>query len=163
VKRLLLALFVAASAQAMPAGGELFGDLARVLGDRRLRKLLTVFVVNGIASALPAILVLFFVADLTLPAALLADMADIAEAGNGCAAKEAQAGGYFGWWNLVAKLNLALAAGLSLPLLDLVGYRPGVAGATLGLSAVYCLLPLFFKIIAAVFAWRWRKILESAS
>ena len=73
------------------------------------------------------------------------------------------AGGYFGWWNLVAKLNLALAAGLSLPLLDLLGYRPGAVGPTLGLSAVYCLLPIFFKTIAAVLAWRWRKTLESSS
>jgi len=99
-------------------------------------------------------------ADLTLPAALLAD---IAEAGNGHAAKKAQAGGYFGWWNLVAKLNLALAAGLALPLLDLAGYRPGVAGASVGLSAVYCLLPLFFKTLAAVLAWHWRNVLESSS
>jgi hypothetical protein len=66
----------------------------------------------------------------------------------------------FGWWNLVAKLNLALAAGLSLPLLDLVGYQPGVDEATRGLAAVYCLLPLFFKTTAAVLAWRWRKTLE---
>ncbi len=224
--------------QRLPADGKLFGDLWRVLGDVRFRKLLTVFVVNGIAAALPATLVLFFVADvlqaeawggaflalyfvsgilflpvwvtlsrrygrvpawvasmivavaafswawtlgagddlafavicllsgaalgadLTLPAALLAD---IAEAGNGRQGRAAQAGGYFGWWNLVAKLNLALAAGLSLPLLDLLGYRPGVVEATLGLSAVYCLLPLFFKTIAAVLAWRWRKILESSS
>ena len=99
-------------------------------------------------------------ADLTLPAALLAD---IAEAGSGGRGRRAQAGGYFGWWNLVAKLNLALAAGLSLPLLDLLGYRPGAVGTTLGLSAVYCLLPIFFKTIAAILAWRWRKTLESSS
>ena len=74
--------------------------------------------------------------------------------------RSAQAGAYFGWWNLVAKLNLALAAGLSLPLLDLVGYRPGVAAATAGLAAVYCLLPLLFKSIAAILAWRWRRTLE---
>jgi hypothetical protein len=45
-------------------------------------------------------------------------------------------------------------------LLDLVGYRPGVAGATAGLAAVYCLLPLLFKSIAAILAWRWRRMLE---
>jgi len=102
-------------------------------------------------------------ADLTLPAALLAD---IAETGNGRPrqpGQPAQAGAYFGWWNLVAKLNLALAAGLALPLLDRLGYQPGVAEATFGLSAVYCLLPLFFKTIAAVLAWRWRATLESSS
>jgi hypothetical protein len=74
-------------------------------------------------------------------------------------ARPAQAGAYFGWWNLVAKLNLALAAGLSLPLLDLVGYRPGDETAQ-GLAAVYCLLPLLFKTMAAALAWRWRKTLE---
>ena len=96
-------------------------------------------------------------ADLTLPAALLADLA---ESGRGSAA---QAGAYFGWWNLVAKLNLALAAGLSLPLLDLAGYRPGDFASTAGLSAVYCLLPLCFKSLAAALAWRWRNTLESSS
>jgi Na+/melibiose symporter-like transporter len=45
------------------ASGNLFGDLRAVLNDRRFRRLLTVFVVNGIAAALPATLVLFFVAD----------------------------------------------------------------------------------------------------
>jgi len=50
-----------------------------------------------------------------------------------------------------------------LPLLDWLGYQPGVAEATLGLSAVYCLLPLCFKTIAAALAWRWRATLESAS
>jgi GPH family glycoside/pentoside/hexuronide:cation symporter len=45
------------------ASGNLFGDLRAVLNDRRFRRLLTVFVVNGVAAALPATLVLFFVAD----------------------------------------------------------------------------------------------------
>ena len=34
-------------------------------------------------------------------------------------------GAYFGWWNFATKLNLALAAGLALPLLALLGYTPG--------------------------------------
>lgn len=232
-----------ASVGHIPARGKLLGDLWRVLGNLRFRRLLAVFVVNGIAAALPATLVLFFVADvlqaeawsgaflalyfvsgiaflplwvflsrrfgrvpawvasmavaiaafswawllgagdvwafavicllsgaalgadLTLPAALLADIAEGRVAGSDDEEENhsAQAGGYFGWWNLVAKLNLALAAGLSLPLLDMAGYRPGDFTATSGLSAVYCLLPLLFKTIAAVLAWRWRKILESSS
>ncbi len=45
-------------------------------------------------------------------------------------------------------------------LLELVGYRPGEGGATAGLAAVYCLLPLVFKSIAAVLAWQWRSTLE---
>ena len=34
-------------------------------------------------------------------------------------------GAYFGWWNFATKLNLALAAGLALPLLAVFGYTPG--------------------------------------
>ncbi|KFB69401.1 MFS transporter [Candidatus Accumulibacter vicinus] len=237
----LLLLFLASwtllgtppSAERLPASGRLLGNLRGVLDDGRFRRLLAVFVVNGIAAALPATLVLFYVADvlqaeawsgaflalyfvsgvaflplwvalarrfgrvrtwvasmlvavasfvwawglgagdvwpfavvcllsgaalgadLTLPAALLADLCERPTGG-----RSAQAGAYFGWWNLVAKLNLALAAGLSLPLLDLVGYQPGVAAATAGLAAVYCLLPLLFKSIAAILAWRWRRTLE---
>ena len=226
------------AAHRLPASGKLISDLWRVLGEQPFRRLLTVFVVNGIAAALPATLVLFFVADvlqaeawggaflalyfvsgiiflplwvtlarrfgrvpawvgsmavavaafswawilgpgdvkafavicllsgaalgadLTLPAALLADLAESRPTAIGMSS---QTGSYFGWWNLVAKLNLALAAGLSLPLLDLAGYRPGVIEAVTGLSAVYCLLPLCFKTLAAVLVWRWRETLESSS
>ena len=251
----------------------LIASLRRPLADARFRRLLAVFVVNGVAAALPATLVLFFVADvlqaaawsgaflglyfvsgvvflplwvalarrigrvpawslamatacaafvwaaglsagdvwpfavvcvlsgaafgadLALPAALLADIARgvsagcpgsdamLAPAAPGAAdsaasqteapspahapaaadaSAGAQAGGYFGWWNLVSKLNLALAAGVALPLLDLAGYRPGVtdAAALSGLVAVYCGLPIVFKTLAAALAWRWRHQLE---
>lgn len=239
---LLTLLGTPATAPPRPAAGKLLGQLRRVLDDLRFRRLLAVFVASGIAAALPATLVLFFVADvlqaeawggaflalyfvsgvvflpgwvllsrrlgrvrawlasmgvavaafswawtlgandawsfaaicllcgaalgadLTLPAALLADIAEAGKAlGGGDGKHRAQAGAYFGWWNLVAKLNLALAAGLSLPLLDLAGYRPGEPATASGLSAVYCLLPLLFKTLAAALAWRWRKILESSS
>lgn len=206
----------------------------RAFSDRRFRLLLAVFAVNGIAAALPATLVLFFVtdvlqaeawsgaflalyfvagmaglplwvalsrrigrvrswllamalacaafagaivlgagdvwpfalvclasglalgADLALPSALLADIAESREA-------KAGVGGYFGWWNLVAKLNLALAAGIALPLLGALGYRPGGTDGLLALALVYCLLPVFFKLIAAALAWRWRHDLEVVS
>ena len=234
---------VARAAPRQPANAALPGELFAVLRDRRFLHLLALFVVNGIAAALPATLVLFFVADvlqaqawagaflalyfisgvvflpgwvalarrsgrvpawvasmiiasaafswaaslgagdlwafaaicllsgaalgadLTLPAALLADMTQqrsAARAGRDVV-PSAPAGAYFGWWTLVAKLNLALAAGLSLPLLDLVGYRPGDPASTSGLSAVYGLLPIAFKSLAAALAWRWRKTLESSS
>ncbi|WP_313953659.1 MFS transporter [Accumulibacter sp.] len=234
-----------AAARTAPTGS-LLGDLRGVLEEQRFRRLLAVFVVNGIAAALPATLVLFYVADvlqaeawsgaflalyfvsgvaflplwvtlsrrfgrvrswivsmlvavasfawawglgagdvwpfavvcllsgaalgadLTLPAALLADIAEFGGRGSDASSevetaentRPAQAGAYFGWWNLVAKLNLALAAGLSLPLLQSVGYRPGVVETTAGLAAVYCLLPLLFKTAAALLAWRWRSTLE---
>ncbi len=81
--------------------------------------------------------------DLVLPGALLAGL--IAEAGDrGHAA-------YFGWWNFASKLNLALAAGLALPLLGWLGYTPGerdIGGLAL-LSACYCLLPCGLKALAA--------------
>ncbi|MBE2260602.1 MAG: MFS transporter [Candidatus Accumulibacter sp.] len=221
-----------------PASGSLLGDLRGVFADHRFRRLLAVFVVNGVAAALPATLVLFYVADvlqaetwsgpflalyfvsgvaflplwvvlarrvgrvrswiasmlvavasfawawglgagdvwpfavvcllsgaalgadLTLPAALLADLSEHRRSADGAGSRPAQAGAYFGWWNLVGKLNLALAAGLSLPLLDLVGYQPGVAGTASGLAAIYCLLPLLFKTLAGLLAWRWRGTLE---
>ena len=55
-----------------------------------------------------------------------------------------------GWWNLATKLNLALAAGLALPLLALGGYAPGQRepGAQLTLSLAYGLLPCLLKLLA---------------
>ena len=84
-------------------------------------------------------------ADLTIPSALLAGV--IADAGDRGQAE----GAYFGWWNFATKLNLALAAGLTLPLLDLLGYTPGTraAEALLSLTLVYSLLPVVIKVVAA--------------
>lgn len=196
------------------------------------RRLLAVFVVNGVASAVPATLVLFFVrdrleapawepaflaayfaagalsipvwvrlagriglsrawlagmllavaafvgaaalgrgdtagflavclasgaalgADLTLPGALLTGAVQRAgHAGRG-------EGAYVGWWNCAAKLTLALAAGLALPLLQWAGYEPGSRepAALAALTAAYCLLPCVLKLAAAALlratAWR---------
>jgi glycoside/pentoside/hexuronide:cation symporter, GPH family len=198
------------------------------LGDTAFRRLLLVFVANGIASALPATLFLFFVADvlqmesasgpllalyfvagaasltlwvrlaarygrvaawfaamllsiaafagasllgagdlwlfaaiclasgmalgadLALPAAIAADIGE----------RLRQAGACFGVWNFVAKLNLALAAGLALPLLAALGYQPGQATGLSALVFAYALLPLAFKAVAAGLLWRWRSTLE---
>ncbi|MBX3653829.1 MAG: MFS transporter [Ramlibacter sp.] len=190
----------------------------------RFRRLLAVFILNGIASAVPATLVLFFVqdrlqaprqmepaflgsyflsaalsmplwlravrrfglahcwlagmvlamavfiwatrlgtgdawpflmvcvlsglalgTDLALPGALLAGV--IADAGDRGQAE----GAYFGWWNFATKLNLALAAGLALPLLGLLGYTPGnrSESALQVLVLAYCLLPCALKLLAA--------------
>ena len=192
----------------------------RPLASADFRRLLAIYLVNGIASAIPATLVLFFVrdrldarafeplflggyfafgalsvpawvaavrryglarcwlagmfvsiaafgwagtlgpgdvvpfaivcaasglalgADLTLPPALLAGV--IQRAGDG---KRGE-GAYFGWWNFATKLNLALAAGVSLPALQWLGYSPGSRSAD-GLHALviaYCALPCLLKL-----------------
>jgi len=213
------------------ANQPLLPSLRRVFADIAFRRLLLVFVANGIAAALPATLFLFFVADvlrleaasgpllalyfvagaaslplwvglaarygrvaawllamglsilafagasqlgsgdlwpfaaiclasglalgadLALPAAIAADLGE----------RQGQAGACFGVWNFVAKLNLALAAGLSLPLLGLLGYVPGGAGGLPALTFAYALLPLAFRALAAALLWRWRLSLEIES
>jgi len=85
-------------------------------------------------------------ADLTIPSALLVGV--IADAGDSGRAE----GAYFGWWNFATKLNLALAAGLTLPLLELMGYTPGTLQpqALTALTIVYCLVPIAIKLVAAL-------------
>lgn len=209
----------------------LWPALRLTLGDGAYRRLLIIFIANGIAAALPATLVLFFVADILhasdyagaflalyfvagvaglplwlrlaarigrvrawLGGMLLAGVAFVAAfalgPGDGvafafvCLATglalgadivfpaamaadlgEAQGrpGAFFGCWNLVAKLNLALAAGLALPLLAWLGYQPGVVGGEAALSATYALLPLVFKLLAALLLWHWASRLEKIS
>ena len=84
--------------------------------------------------------------DLVLPGALLAGV--IVRAGD----RGRSEGSYFGWWNFATKLNLALAAGLSLPLLGWLGYVPGArdAHAAALLTTAYCLLPCALKALAAM-------------
>ena len=98
-------------------------------------------------------------ADLALPGALLAGV--IQRAGHGGRLE----GAYFGWWNFATKLNLALAAGIALPLLALFGYAPGSrdADALQALTLAYCLLPCVLKLLAAALLWwRWIRHPEEA-
>ena len=93
-------------------------------------------------------------ADLALPAAIAADLGE----------RQGQTGACFGVWNFVAKLNLALAAGIALPLLTWLGYVPGTAQSNAqgiaALSFAYAVLPLLFKLLALALLWRWRHPLE---
>jgi Na+/melibiose symporter-like transporter len=235
-----LATFAGAPPAAAPAGDASPRlPLSAVFDDPRFGRLLIVLAVGGIASAIPATLVLFFIADvlqlqewqglflviyfvcgglalpgwvalarrhgkvrawmasmvlaigsfvwaflldagdglafalicatsgaalgaeLALPPALLADLlADGRRAGR----KAAGAGAYFGVWNFVTKFNLALAAGIALPLVALFGYKVG-AGDTasqglVALAATYALLPAAIKVISLLLLWRWRHQFE---
>ena len=104
-------------------------------------------------------------ADLAIPPAILASLVDRERGGLPRATS-------FGVWNLVTKLNLALAAGIGLPLLSAFGYVPspvddtpsaigsmvpdaatgaGESGSDgmLALTLVYAGLPCLLKLIAA--------------
>ena len=84
-------------------------------------------------------------ADLALPGALLAGV--VAAQGD----SGRHEGAYFGWWNFATKLNLALAAGLALPLLGALGYSPGTRDpeALRTLAWAYAVLPCALKLMAA--------------
>ena len=218
-----LALLRKAPQPARAVSAEAALTLPKPFANPSFRKLLTIYLVNGIASAVPATLVLFFIrdrlqapqfeplflasyfaagalsiplwvrgvarfglarawlagmllaivvfiwaaglgaaevaaftavcllsgvalgADLTLPSALLAGV--IQRAGHAGHAE----GAYFGWWNFATKLNLALAAGVSLPALQALGYAPGSRGAQAlsALTLAYCVLPCVLKLMAA--------------
>jgi glycoside/pentoside/hexuronide:cation symporter, GPH family len=199
-------------------------DVWRPWHNSRFRALMLIFVLNGIASAVPATLVLFFVQDLlqapkslegvflgayfmagalaiplwlqavkriglawgwllsmllsiavfiwaaTLGAgdiwafvvvcvlsgvALGADLAFPSALLTGAIAAQndqgQHEGAYYGWWNFATKLNMAMAAGLALPLLDVFGYTPGARDpqALQALVIAYCVLPCALKLIAS--------------
>ncbi len=107
---------------------------ASQVGDGQMLAFVLICALSGVALG----------ADLALPSALLAGVIQ--------AQASPTTGAYFGWWSFATKLNLALAAGLALPLLDLFGYAPGVrdAAALNALVVAYCVLPCVLKAMAAV-------------
>ncbi|MBL8333339.1 MAG: MFS transporter [Rubrivivax sp.] len=156
---LFLAAYFAAGALSMPLWVRLVGALglkgawllgmllavlafvwAALLGAGQGLAFVAVCVASGVALG----------ADLVLPGALLAGV--VQRAGHAGTME----GAYFGWWNFAGKLNLALAAGLALPLLQQLGYTPGQrddAGLH-ALTVAYCLLPCVLKLAAAgLLAW----------
>lgn len=84
-------------------------------------------------------------ADLALPPAMLADAIPPGQ--------RMHTGIYFGVWALVTKFALAFAAGVTLPLLSLLGYTPGHFEGASALSWLYAGLPLVFKCFAALIVW----------
>jgi glycoside/pentoside/hexuronide:cation symporter, GPH family len=118
---------------------------AALLGDGDVVAYTAVCIASGVALG----------ADLALPGAMLAGV--IQRAGHGGRLE----GAYFGWWNFATKLNLALAAGIALPLLAAFGYTPGARdpGALNALTIAYCLLPIALKLLAAgLLATRWIRL-----
>jgi GPH family glycoside/pentoside/hexuronide:cation symporter len=93
-------------------------------------------------------------ADLALPGALLTGVIHHAGAGR------RDEGVYLGWWACATKLNLALAAGLALPLLAAAGYSSGGSDEA-GLQALawsYGGLPCLLKLAAAAALWRAERL-----
>lgn len=91
-------------------------------------------------------------ADLCLPAAMAAD----------CGEQEKMSGALFGWWNLLTKLNLAIAGGIALPVLAIFGFEVG-AGAdnTLALKVAYVLLPIAIKVLAWILLAKHSALLKT--
>lgn len=121
---------------------------AAALGAGDVKAFVAVCVLSGVALG----------ADLTLPSALLAGV--IQRADHSGRAE----GAYFGWWNFATKLNLALAAGVSLPALQALGYAPGSRSedALSALTLAYCVLPCVLKLAACALLYSfWIRPSES--
>jgi len=156
---LFLVIYFAAAALALP----LWTTLSKRVGEARawLISMVLSVIVFVWAWQLPAGALYSFAvicifsgatlgADLALPPALLAGV--IGSAGH----SGQREGAYFGLWNWMTKMNLALAAGVALPLLDYLGYTPGrptESGLT-ALGITYALLPCTLKLTAATLLWR---------
>jgi len=110
---------------------------AWTLGSGDFAGFLAVCILSGLALG----------ADLVMPPALLADLVR-GDQGQVSAGRTLAAGSTAGLWNFATKLNLALAAGLALPLLQFSGYTPGGTNVA-PLYWAYCLAPCALKLAAA--------------
>jgi Na+/melibiose symporter-like transporter len=156
---LFLAVYFIAAAASMPIWVKLaqrFGEARAWLIAMLLSALVFVWaccVPAGAALTFGIICVLSGLAlgaDLALPPALLAGV--IASAGH----SGQREGAYFGAWNWATKMNLALAAGISLPLLEWLGYVPNSVdpGGIQALAIGYAVVPCCLKLLAAAILWR---------
>ena len=83
-------------------------------------------------------------ADMALPPAIQADVADW----DRLRFRRNRTAGLFSLWNMATKLALALAAGVLLPTLAVLGIEDAApsAGAVTALAMIYALLPCVFKL-----------------
>ena len=96
--------------------------------------------------------------DMSLPSSIQADVIDLDRSQGG----GERAGLFFGLWGMATKLALALAIGISFPLIELAGFDPAVDGSnTWVLLLTYGLLPLPFKLLAA--GWMWNFPLDQSA
>jgi glycoside/pentoside/hexuronide:cation symporter, GPH family len=110
----------------------------------------------GAFAAICALSGLAFGADLALPPALLARVIDA----NGHSGQ--REGAYFGLWNFVNKLVLAVAGALALAIIEALGYTRGArdAAALEALAFAYAVVPCLLKLAAAAWllaAWRRQR------
>ncbi len=94
--------------------------------------------------------------DLSLPAAVQADVIDVDTAKSG----EQRSGLYFAAWSLSTKLSLALGVGMVFPILQYAGFDPQVAGdaspsALFTLAALYAWAPVALKLAAIALMWNF--------
>ncbi len=113
------------------------------LGEHDFIPFLIICVLSGLSLAI----------DMALPASIQADVIDVDSAKGG----GRRTGFFFGLWGMTTKLSLALAVGISFPLLSILGFNTSglVESNTLALSLMYGLLPIPFKLLAAFTMWRF--------
>ena len=92
-------------------------------------------------------------ADLTLPASMQADVIDLDQVSS----RQCRAGIYFALWGVATKSALAVAVGLTFPLLELAGFagENSGPGALFALAGLYSLLPAGIKLVAVALVWRF--------
>jgi glycoside/pentoside/hexuronide:cation symporter, GPH family len=94
--------------------------------------------------------------DLSLPAAVQADVIDVDTARSG----EQRSGLYFAAWSLSTKLSLALGVGLVFPILQYAGFNPKSAdsassSALFTLAVLYAWAPVSLKLAATALMWNF--------
>jgi glycoside/pentoside/hexuronide:cation symporter, GPH family len=118
---------------------------APLIGEGNVYAFAAVSVLTGLALGF----------DLSLPAAIQADVIDVDTASSG----EQRSGFYFAIWSLTTKLSLALAVGIAFPLLALFGFEPGSQAndgtALLALAVIYAWVPVALKACAVALMWNF--------